>query len=225
MKEKEFNLPSIAFFDVDETLINSKSMFSFLKFHLIKTHPLSGNTRFNIIWKLVKIMALIGVKRENINRLYYRIYAGESYEHLQKLGLEWYETVSADNDFYLTNTVSRLNELKNTGVYIVLVSGSFRPCLEPIAAHLGADEILCGELEIMNDQITGKMTQQAIGHHKSLLSQKMMLELGVLPKNCYAFGDHISDLDLLNSVGNPVVIKNCEALFKQAKKNHWEIIL
>lgn len=225
MKEKEFNLPSIAFFDVDETLINSKSMFSFLKFYLIKTHPLSGNARFSIVWKLVKLMALIGVKRENINRLYYRIYAGESYQKLQKLGLEWYRSASTSKDFYLTNTVNRLKDLKNTGVHIVLVSGSFRPCLEPIAAYLGANAILCGELEVVNDQITGKMTQQAIGQHKSILSQKMMRELSVLPENCYAFGDHISDLDLLSSVGNPVVVKNCDALFEQAKKNHWEIIL
>jgi HAD superfamily hydrolase (TIGR01490 family) len=224
MQDKVFNLPSIAFFDVDETLIHSKSMFEFLKFYLSRTYSSSGKLRFRLYWRYFKALSAMGASRESINKRYYRIYAGESYQRLIELGQEWYLQASQDNGFYMHQTLKKLNELKQAGAKIVLVSGSFRPCLQPIAQYLGLDEIICAELEVKNGSLTGNMTQQAIGAHKFLLSQQLMKRFNVSPQNCYAFGDHISDLALLQSVGHPIVIKNCEQLFAWAKSENWEII-
>ncbi|QUM82404.1 HAD-IB family hydrolase [Moritella sp. 5] len=218
------NVQKIAFFDVDETIINRKSMFDFLRFYLERKRGYLGKVQYQMYWSMCKVLAKLGVSRDKINSLYYRLYRGESYQQLMLKGHEWYVQRKQQKDFFIQPSVDRLIKLNNDGYDIVFISGSFRPCLEPLAQALNVNTILCAELIVNDDVISGQLSQQAIGNNKARLIHSLLTTTGVDPKDCYAFGDHISDLAMLKMVGHPIVVANCPELIDIAEQNHWEQI-
>lgn len=214
----------VAFFDVDETIINCKSMFDFQQFFLIKKYGFIGKILFILSWKIIKILSVIGVDRVKINAIYYKFYKGKKYDLLMEMGLDWFNSRKNMKDFFKEETLELINNLQSEGVKIFFISGSFKPCLEPIRYSLNADEILCAELETRNGYVTGRLIQKAIGKSKAKLVNEYLIKNNISSDDCYAVGDHISDLDMLSLVGNPVVVRNCELLEKEAKINNWKII-
>lgn len=214
----------IAFFDVDETLINSKSMFDFMQFFLKSKKGKVGVIQFKFYKSVLKSLAFLGLGREKVNKFYYQLYRGEKYKDLMEIGEEWYEARKTKPSFFMQPAIDRLQELKKSGYEIAFVSGSFRPCLEPLARDLNIKTILCGELELVDGKITGRMTQQCIGEHKAKLVKRLARSRNVRLKDCFAFGDHVSDFPMLNVVGHPIVVPNCKALIEIADRNKWEIL-
>lgn len=223
-KHKSENVQKMAFFDVDETVISSKSMFDFMRFYLERKKGYLGKVQYQIYWSMCQSLAKLGVSRDNINTLYYRIYRGDNYKQLMLIGQQWYEQRQQQEHFFIQPSVDRLMQLRNAGYEIVFVSGSFRPCLEPIAKALNVNTILCAELIVNDGVVSGQLSQQAIGNNKARLICSLLRTTGVDPKDCYAFGDHISDLAMLKMVGHPIVVANCPELIDIAEYYHWEQI-
>ncbi|GAB2688264.1 HAD family hydrolase [Kitasatospora kifunensis] len=193
-----------AFFDVDETLVTAKTMFSFLEFHLAATgHPpqLYRQARADL-----QQLAARGTAREDVNRAYYRLYAGASVAELTRQGEQWFERQLADPDFFHPPGVQALRHHLAAGDQVVLVSGSFFPCLDPIAHHLGAHEALGTPQLIANGHLTGEVSHPMIGPAKATSARTWAHTHGLDPTHCSAYGDHATDLDLLRAVGHPVVV-------------------
>ncbi|MBP0458780.1 HAD family hydrolase [Streptomyces montanisoli] len=205
-----------AFFDVDETLIDVKSMFSFLDFHL------ADPVRYQEVVGRLAAMAADGVPRERTNRLYYRAYAGMSQESVARSGREWFGTHAARPGFFHGEVVAELTGLRARGAAIVLVSGSFRACLDPIAAHLGASHVLCTEPETAAGRYTGRVPgAPMIGERKAAAARALMRQAGARPQDCFAYGDHPSDLPLLRSVGSAGVVGDAPELVENATRFGW----
>lgn len=220
----------IAFFDVDETIISIKSMFSFLQYS-VQCSPffyrLKNYFKYTRQINLMKKMSLQGRPRSEVNIQYYRYYKGIDKNVLKNLGARWHlKCLQEIEGFYHESILNEIAFHKKKGAKIVLVSGSFFACLEPIAKHVQADDILATSLEIINDKCTGKLlSYPVIGEGKARAIQTYMKGIEYLDcSSCYAYGDHITDLSMLNSVGNPVVIEKCHELLSHAKQNNWRII-
>ncbi|MEU3337227.1 HAD-IB family hydrolase [Streptomyces sp. NPDC006668] len=194
----------IAFFDVDETLITVKSMFRFLRFHY-RERGLPPSVYEEAAGTLRRRSAA-GVSRLVTNREYYRLYAGRPREELFAHGRAWFDAELAGGSLLHPPVVSALRRHRARGALIVLVSGSFRPCLEPVAELLGADEILCSEPEYADGVCTGLVEHPVIGVEKGRLARTLMRRRAVSPSRAAAYADHASDLDLLRSVGRPVAV-------------------
>ncbi|WP_186647843.1 HAD family hydrolase [Fluviispira vulneris] len=217
------------FFDVDETIIKEKSMFSFLRFYTIKM-----TLKFNII-VLLKYLYYIGLikylktkkfSRNNINEIYYRFYRGVDINELNYYAHEWFDEVKEKSNFFNEKIISEINFHKSNGAKVIFVSGSFKSCLKPIADYIGIDDILCTKMEIINDKCTGKLLNMpVIGQGKSNIIKYHLLKNNFSNYSlCFAYGDHISDLPMLNFVGNPRVVPKCKKLLAHAKKNNWIIV-
>ena len=98
------------------------------------------------------------------------------------------------------------------------------PCLAPIAKAMQADDILCSQLEIENDIITGNLNQQVIGLGKVEVMQKLLEKDNIQAKSCYAYGDDISDLPMLELVGHARVVKKSDDMIKVANQNGWLLL-
>ncbi|WP_051840604.1 HAD family hydrolase [Streptomyces sp. NRRL F-5126] len=194
----------VAFFDVDETLITVKSMFRFLEFHY-RARGLPPSAYGQAAGTLRRRSAE-GVSRLTTNREYYRLFAGRPRDELFSHGRAWFEAESAAGGLLHPPVVSALRRHQEQGALIVLVSGSFRPCLEPVAGALGADEILCSEPEYADGLCTGVVRSPVIGVQKGRLARELMRQRAVPPSRAAAYGDHASDLELLRSVGHPVAV-------------------
>lgn len=205
----------IAFFDVDETLIDIKSMFSFLEFHL------DAPDLYRRAAAELTGMAEAGVPREETNRIYYRNYAGMPEAVVAESGRRWFARQSARDGFFHTEVVRKLRRLQVEGVEIALVSGSFRACLDPVAAYLNADHVLCTEPEIIAGRYTSRVLTTMIGEEKATAARTLMRTAGARPEECFAYGDHVSDFPLLLTVGNPGIVGNDPELSDYASRFGW----
>lgn len=145
--------------------------------------------------------------REEVNRAYYRLHAGEDAGELAALGEQWFAERSAEPDFFVPATLAALRRHRAAGAALVLVSGSFSPCLAPLARAVGAAYTLATEPLVERGRYTGEVVRPMIGAGKrAAVLDLLAFHPGVDPAQCFAFGDHISDLPMLECVGHPRVV-------------------
>jgi HAD superfamily hydrolase (TIGR01490 family) len=210
---------SVAFFDVDETLITVKSMREFLRYHFACYGE--PEDRFDVAWQaLVDIAAATG-SRTASNRAYYRNFAGRLVDVVTAHGRDWFDKAHRSADFLHRPVVEAFRRHVSDGAYTVLVSGSFAPCFHPIAEFLGADEVLCSQPAAVDGRYTGDVTVTMIGSEKANAATRLIAEQGVAATRCHAYGDHSSDLELLTVVGHPVVIGDDPVLSTIATERGW----
>ncbi|MFE2911667.1 HAD family hydrolase [Kitasatospora indigofera] len=197
----------LVFSDVDETLITCKSMFDFLRFRLTRSLGDEGEARYRLIRDQLRAQGEAGVPREEVNRAYYRLHAGQDAGELAALGEQWFAERSAEPGFFVPATLAALRRHREAGAALVLVSGSFSPCLAPLARAVGAAYTLATEPLVERGRYTGEVVRPMIGAGKrAAVLDLLAFHPGVDPARCYAFGDHISDLPMLECVGHPRVV-------------------
>ncbi|MFH8787531.1 HAD family hydrolase [Streptomyces roseoverticillatus] len=200
----------VAFFDVDETLISGKSMLLFRDWW-DALHPRGERP-----------CALEGKDRSELNRAYYRRFAGVPAAELQSAGREWYGAYRSDPQAFVLPAVTALRRHRALGHLTVLVSGSLWAVLAPLAADLGADRILCASQRVGDDgRLTGEIVRPVIGPVKAEAAAVLMASAGASPEDCFAYGDHESDLPLLRSVGTPAVVGDDPVLTQHALREGW----
>jgi HAD superfamily hydrolase (TIGR01490 family) len=192
------------FFDVDETLVRFKSMFRFLAHHFRERGL--PDERYDEVAEHLRARAAAGTPRAVTNRDYYRSYAGQAVRDVMRQGREWFEQECARGGVWHEPVVEALARHRRAGALIVLVSGSFPPCLEPVRARLGAHALLCSRPRIEDGVYTGELETPVIGEEKGRAALAFLAERGISPRNAGAYGDHTSDLPLLRVVGHPVAV-------------------
>jgi len=214
-----------AFFDVDDTLIRQKSMFDFYRFWALEwlTNPVLLE-EFNRDFAARRAR---GDSREVLNRAYYRHFAGVRAEDLSAAGECWARRyLEVPESFFIASSVETLSRLKSEGIEPVFVSGSFAAVLDPIARHLGVSHILCAPLVLdLNGSLTGEIGDpQTIGKGKEEAIRHFLQDRNADPTACFAFGDDISDFDMLACVGNPVVVGIDTPLAQDSRTSAWKKI-
>lgn len=211
-----------AFFDVDETLITIKSMFDFFPFW---AHTLEEPQRLARFKEAFKIAYSRGDSREDLNRLYYQFFAGDSITSLAQVGHDWYRDRFVRRPTPLIrSTTERLAAHRHAGIEPVFVSGSMSALLKPIAMHLRVQHVLCTkQFSDASGQLTGEIARpQSIGIGKAELVTKFMARMHVDPMHCFAYGDDISDVPMLETVGTPVVVGEKPDLLAIGQERQWD---
>lgn len=211
------------FFDVDDTLIALKSMLSFQSFWYQNTGDTEGQAAYEDDlrrhWQPDACWAFL-------NRLYYRHYRGRDPKEVSRLGRAWFQRMrGAHPAFYHPRPVAELREHQRAGRTVVFVSGSFPALLESIAEELQVRYVLSTRLEVRNGVYTGELLPpQTIGEGKVRAMAQFLGERGGLAERCFAYGDDISDLAMLEAVGRPTVVRGGRALEAQAERRGWRVI-
>ena len=213
-----------AFFDVDGTLISIKSMFSFLDY-LIDYLNIAESTRVQEYRTTLQRMIAEEQPREAINRFYYSIYDGLDVELVANLGRAWYARVRSDERLFFARMRDEIRWHQRQGASIVLVSGSFAAILAPLAEELGADFMIAAPLEIKHGRYTGQLTgEPSIGQGKAEGVIAFIREQGLQAQRCYAYGDDISDIPMLEQVGYPVMVNPDAHARDLCQQRNWNII-
>ena len=211
-----------AFFDFDETIIDINSSKVGFKW-LYENKMLS-------VWFILKVfitgflyeLNLISEKRMADGMVIF--YKGKKLSYF----------VDRAEDFYLdllkphlvSKIVKKLKFHKDQGHILIIVSGSIRYYLEPVAKDLGIDHLVCTELEEGPDGLlTGKPNGQiCLGKYKQKMTQQLVKELNINLIESFAYGNSQADIHLLKMVGNPVAVEPNIPLRKVAIKNNWPIL-
>jgi HAD superfamily hydrolase (TIGR01490 family) len=125
------------------------------------------------------------------------------------------------------DVVKRLNQHQAEGHLVVIVSGSFTPCLDMIGRHFDVATLIGTQVEVQNEHYTGKIIPPLItGIAKAEKIRDLLSSRGmdVDWSASYAYGDSFTDRDMLNLVGNPVAVYPDRKLNKLARENNWEIL-
>lgn len=209
-----------AFFDVDETVITVKSMFDFLRHWLDRTG--AGEGAYEQAAGALHAIAAAGGHRSEVNRAYYRGFAGIAAADLLAEGRDWYGAYRTRPDAYVSATLDAIERHRRAGDLVVFVSGSFSACLDPLAADLGADLVLGTEPIVGADgRLTGDVVRPMIGEVKALAVRETLTARDLSPEDCHCYGDHASDLDMLQQVGHPTVIGADPVLTAHAERHGW----
>lgn len=216
-----------AFFDVDETLIGLKSMFSFRAFlhrHLLG-QDLGRLAEDEAQGAMLDLLAR-GASRLDINRHFYRTLQGRSRALVCACAQEWYAQQRQQPGFFVRPVLEHLRAHQADGVAVALVSGSCAEILAPLAKELGVEHLLLTQLETLGGVLTGEVLgMPAIGEGKRLLVGRFLQRMQADPADCFAYGDHLSDLPMLELVGNPVVVVRDDDLVALARSRHWPLLL
>jgi HAD superfamily hydrolase (TIGR01490 family) len=114
---------------------------------------------------------------------------------------------------------------RGTGDRVFLVSGSFFACLDPIAAAARVDAVYGTRPVVRDGVLTGEVLVPVIAEVKARIVQVAAELLGLELARCSAYGDHISDLPMLDTVGRPVVVGGDPALAAVAEARGWPRLL
>ena len=122
--------------------------------------------------------------------------------------------------------LTRVYSHKKEGHLLVLISGSVRYLLEPVVRDLEFNQLLCTDLEVgQNGLMTGKpQGLVCVDRNKKKLTLKLAQKLGLDLGKSYAYGNHHSDLPLLETVGNPHVVEPTRILERIARQRSWPIL-
>lgn len=192
-----------AFVDVDGTLLTGTSLFGFLAFDLAERG--FPESEYQLVRKRIRTAAQ-QLGRVEALRTYFRAFAGRAESALAERGREWYARESRADGFYHAVMRGRLAAHRAAGHLIVLVSGSFTACLDPIAAEVDADAVLCSRPEVRDGTLTGQLPEPMVGVRKATGVLAFAKQAGVRLTTSYAYGDHISDLPMLSLAGRPVMV-------------------
>ncbi|MET9734941.1 HAD-IB family hydrolase [Streptomyces sp. NPDC006458] len=218
-------MTTAVFSDVDETLIRVKSMFKFLEFYLAERGEPAGT--YDRLTGELRAQALRGAPRNEINRRYYRLYRGEGAERLAAAGRRWFADAweRTPNGLFVTEVEQELTRHRKAGLPLVLLSGSFFACLDPIAADIRADQALGTRPVVRRGELTGEVLVPMIGATKGRAVRVSSAVRGFDLTGSFAYGDHGSDIPMLEAVGHPVVVGDDEELVGHGRQHGWGRLL
>ena len=217
----EEKIMKCAFFDMDETLVTCKSMFSFYQyFERKKPRRLLSN--FSELIKNITELVEKGATREEINRYYYTQYKGVNQLKVRDSSFKWFE--NCQDVSYLDIGKRKLKELQAQGWNIVVVSGSMYDIIYPILNDLNIEHSLCTEPEVEYGCYTGNLNTQAIGQGKAKLVQEFCEHRRINLEDCIGVGDHISDIPMLELLGQVFIVNPCGIMQTELKNRRWNAL-
>jgi len=217
-----------AFFDVDNTLLDTKSMFSFQAFYLDCWLPCQGRARESFAQFKARLDAYPRhVDRKVLNRAFYEAYAGLSVADVTEAAGAWFESLSRTrgDSLWIVGAVQLAHVLKARGHALVAVSGSTQAILQPVLDALGFEHCLATWLEVRDGLYTGRIQGvQMIGEGKGVAMRAFAAEHGIDLARSTACGDHITDLSMLDGVGHPHVVTGDHEMEAIALQRGWPLI-
>jgi HAD superfamily hydrolase (TIGR01490 family) len=196
------------FSDVDETLIGCRSPWEFLLFYYGERYGPPGARWARAVRDELGARVRGGMPRGEANRAYFRCWAGEPVGAVRDSGERWYARAAARPGFFHARTREELAAHQARGAELVLVSGSSPAVLAPVARAVGAAQVLCARPAVRDGVFTGDLLGgPMIGPAKrAAVREALRTRPHTHPQDCFAYGDHISDLPMLTEVGHPVLV-------------------
>jgi HAD superfamily hydrolase (TIGR01490 family) len=214
---------SAAFFDLDKTIIAKSSSLAFSK-------PFQAGgliTRGAMLRSAyAQFVYLVGGadhdQMEKIRAFMSQLVEGWDVETVKEIVAETLHHV-VDPIVY-DEAVSLMEEHREAGRDVVVVSASGAEVVEPIGEMLGADDVIASRLEIVDGRYTGEIDYYAYAEEKALAIGALAEERGYDLEQCFAYSDSITDAPMLEIVGHPHAVNPDKELRKLAAAKGWPVL-
>jgi len=211
---------SIAFFDVDHTLVDGNTGF-FTSLLLVKKGILKKRRLFQAFYYLFTGHFVY----HDVKKVYELILsdmAGQKINYLLELGKYCFE--KSIRQRFFEDAIQSVRWHQSKGHSVVLMSSGPTMTLAAIEETLGLNHTFSIGPVIVDGQLTSKLPDPLCHAEGKLYYAKIYAdEKGVPLENCYFYTDHFSDIPLLKEVGFPRVINPDRRLKKEARQKGWPI--
>ncbi len=215
-------MKELVIFDLDKTLIKGYSQQIFLKY-LFKTGIINFFNYFIIsIWFIFYKLGLVKSPKKIM-------------EYAFRFMKDWdgKKLDSLINDFFgkelkhlfFKDGIELVNNHKKENHELLIVSNVPDFLVKRISLYLGINNYIGTRLEVVGGKLTSKIIGDIVhGENKAFLVKDYISRNGFTLDNSWAYGDHISDLSILNIVDHPYATNPSPELKKEARKRNWPII-
>ncbi|MGH2830606.1 MAG: HAD-IB family hydrolase [Actinomycetota bacterium] len=211
----------LAVFDVEGTIVASNVVEAFVWLRLNDAPRREWRAA---IWQLARrLPGLLSAERRDRGeflRGFYRGYAGVRVADLHRLAHE------AMPEMILRRlspaATRRIREHRAAGHRVVLVTGAAEFVVDPLRPLV--DDIVAAELRAKNGRYTGDLSQPPlVGEARASWLRAYATAHGADLSRSYAYADSMSDLPMLQVVGNPVAVNPDVTLTRIARASRWPI--
>jgi phosphoserine phosphatase len=113
---------------------------------------------------------------------------------------------------------------RSEGRRIYIVSSSPEEVVRPLARHFGVSGVIATRAQVgIDNRYTGQLEFYAYGEQKALAIRELAERVGLDLERSFAYSDSITDLPMLEAVGNPVAVNADKELRKVAEEREWEV--
>jgi HAD superfamily hydrolase (TIGR01490 family) len=210
-----------AFFDIDRTLITADSGLLYVKYLLrrgeLRRRDLLGPIYYHLLHRLnlLDINALFARYTETIR--------GRAHVEMQQVCAEWYATsVRPLVDPQMAAVVS---EHRGAGHVVAILSSATNYVGEPLARDLGIEHLLVNRLIVQDGHLTGEAVQPlCYGTGKVYWAERFAADQQIDLRKSYFYTDSITDLPMLERVGNPRPVNPDRLLRRHARRRGWPVV-
>jgi HAD superfamily hydrolase (TIGR01490 family) len=124
--------------------------------------------------------------------------------------------------FYL-EAVDLIELHRALGRKVFIVSSSPEEVVRPLSERLGPVEVIATRAKIEEGRYTGELEFYCYGESKAEAVREIAEREGIDLSGSFAYSDSITDLPMLEAVGNPVAVNPDRELRREAEKRGWQI--
>jgi HAD superfamily hydrolase (TIGR01490 family) len=173
-----------------------------------------------ILYKL-KIISRNTLKPWAVNK-FNKIFKEMSEEEVQKL---FYSTYFLIKPYFNTSIINEIKSAQKEGYCTVLLSGCYTGLLEVIAKYLKIDLVIGMNLPFKDGKFDSEASIPFIdGETKQKLLEITFGTENIDWEKSRSYADSITDLPILMSVGEPIVVNPEPKLLEIAQNNNWQIL-
>jgi len=212
-----------AFFDLDKTTIATASMFAFSS-TLREAGYLGPGVIMRAIWgkAVYQYLGADHDRMEDMRNSALKLCKGWEREKINRLVTSAMEEVI--DPIVYQEALAEMDAHKAAGHMVFMVSASPEEVVRPLARYLGADGSVASMAEVDADgRYTGEVEFYSYGPYKVDAMEALALEYDLDLRASYAYTDSVTDMPMLEAVGNPVVVNPDRALAREALDRGWEV--
>ena len=211
----------LAVFDLEGTVLGTNVVDTYLWIRLAAS---SRDEWPNRIWQLARRMpGLLSAERRDRGeflRRFYRRYEGAPVEDMQRLAQEAFAELILPNSF--PAGMRRIREHRAAGHRVVFLTGALDFTVAPLSSL--ADVVASARLRQENGKYTGELEEVPYaGDARASFLRRLAKQLGADLPASYAYADSLSDLPMLEAVGNPVAVNPDARLRRIARDRRWAV--
>lgn len=210
-----------AFFDYDGTLIDGYSVLAYYADRLR-----AGELGLREMADLARQALRPRLSDEEFDQLVRQgvlEWAGRQEAELQALWLRLFRERIADNQF--PEAWQLVQAHKRMGHTVVIASSATRYQIEPLAQEWGIAHVLCTEVMVRNQRLTGGILgRPAWGQGKADAVTAFARQAGVKLRQSHGYANGDEDIAFLRKVGKPSAVNPKPQLAQAARQANWPIL-
>ena len=214
-------MPRLAIFDIDATLVHPST----------GVQLATGLRRQGVIGAWEVITGLLHLTLVRLNLMSYSTLIRKGMAIVEGRRLDevdaWFERVFLEQVrfSFIQTTTEKLLEHKRKGDAVVLISATSSILGRYIAEALEVEFWVCAEVRVERGLIVNEVIEPVpYGQGKVVHAQRFAQELGLSLDDAFFYTDSISDLPLMERVGNPVVVNPDPFLRSRGRKRDWPML-